>query len=54
MLTVYHVGPNGWTKVWSSDTTDMFYSFYPDKLAPSVNRNVISSSAVEEEKKMEL
>jgi hypothetical protein len=26
---VYHVGENGWTKVWSGDTTEMFYEYYP-------------------------
>ena len=26
---VYHVGPNGWTKVWSGDTTPMYYNYYP-------------------------
>jgi 20S proteasome subunit beta 5 len=26
---VYHVGPNGWTKVWAGDTTDMYYKYYP-------------------------
>jgi 20S proteasome subunit beta 5 len=26
---VYHVGPNGWTKVWSNDTHEMFYEYYP-------------------------
>jgi hypothetical protein len=26
---VYHVGENGWTKVWSGDTTEMFYGYYP-------------------------
>jgi hypothetical protein len=23
------VGENGWTKVWSGDTTDMYYQYYP-------------------------
>jgi len=26
---VYHVGENGWTQVWSQDTHDMFYKYYP-------------------------
>lgn len=26
---VYHVGENGWTKVWSTDTHEMFYEYYP-------------------------
>jgi 20S proteasome subunit beta 5 len=26
---VYYVGPNGWQKVWSGDTTQMFYEYYP-------------------------
>ena len=26
---VYHVGENGWTKVWSGDTTEMYYGYYP-------------------------
>jgi hypothetical protein len=26
---VYHVGPDGWRKVWSGDTTEMFYEYYP-------------------------
>lgn len=26
---MYHVGENGWTKVWSNDTTDMYYGYYP-------------------------
>mmetsp|Transcript_14053 Transcript_14053/g.21009 ORF Transcript_14053/g.21009 Transcript_14053/m.21009 type:complete len:284 (-) Transcript_14053:145-996(-) len=26
---VYHVGENGWTKVWSNDTTEMYYNYYP-------------------------
>lgn len=26
---VYHVGEQGWTKVWSGDTTEMFYEYYP-------------------------
>jgi len=26
---VYHVSENGWTKVWSGDTTEMFYEYYP-------------------------
>ena len=30
-ILVYHVGPNGWTKVWSGDTTNMYYEYYPLK-----------------------
>ena len=26
---VYYVGPDGWEKVWSGDTTDQFYGYYP-------------------------
>lgn len=26
---VYYVGPDGWEKVWSGDTTDQFYEYYP-------------------------
>lgn len=34
---VYHVGENGWTKVWSCDTHEMFYEYYPvDKVEASV------------------
>ncbi len=29
VLPVYHVNENGWTKVWSNDTHDMFYKYYP-------------------------
>jgi 20S proteasome subunit beta 5 len=28
-FTVYHVGPNGWTKVWSADTMDTYFRHYP-------------------------
>jgi len=26
---VYHIGENGWTKIWSTDTHEMFYNYYP-------------------------
>jgi 20S proteasome subunit beta 5 len=26
---LYHVGPNGWTKIWSGDTNEMYYNYYP-------------------------
>ena len=35
-VSVYHVGPNGWTQVWAGDTTDMFYKYYPIKDSKSV------------------
>lgn len=28
---VYHVTENGWVKVWSGDTTPMYYNYYPIK-----------------------
>eukprot|EP01006_Ploeotia_vitrea_P005246 TRINITY_DN116776_c0_g1_i1.p1 TRINITY_DN116776_c0_g1~~TRINITY_DN116776_c0_g1_i1.p1 ORF type:complete len:291 (+),score=-0.87 TRINITY_DN116776_c0_g1_i1:21-893(+) len=33
---VYHVGPNGWTKISSLDTTDLFYKYYPPLKEPYV------------------
>lgn len=38
---MYHVGENGWTKVWSNDTTDMYYQYYP------VNQVVETTSIAE-------
>lgn len=26
---VYHVGENGWTKVWSGDVNEQYYKYYP-------------------------
>lgn len=28
---MYHVTENGWVKVWSGDTTPMYYEYYPIK-----------------------
>lgn len=36
VITVYHVGPNGWTQVWAGDTTDMYYKYYPLKNTKSI------------------
>jgi hypothetical protein len=36
LITVYHVGPNGWTQVWAGDTTDMYYKYYPLKNTKSI------------------
>eukprot|EP01036_Dinobryon_divergens_P030068 gene30068-39262_t len=34
---VYHVGVNGWTKVWSGDVNEQYYKYYPieSKLTPA-------------------
>lgn len=33
---VYHVGENGWTKIWSTDTHEMFYDYYPvEQITPT-------------------
>lgn len=26
---VYHVGPNGWTKISSLDTNELYWQYYP-------------------------
>lgn len=33
---MYHVGENGWTKVWSGDVNEQYYKYYPieSKLLP--------------------
>lgn len=36
MNNVYHVGPDGWTRVHRGDTTQMFYEYYPDKVIEKV------------------
>jgi 20S proteasome subunit beta 5 len=35
-VAVYHVGANGWTQVWSGDTNDMYYEYYPLPQPPAV------------------
>lgn len=41
---VYHVCESGWRKVWSNDTNDMYYSYYP------IKQKTIASEAGGEEK----
>ena len=36
---MYHVTENGWVKVWSADTTPMFYNYYPIKQKLAITSN---------------
>ena len=44
-VAVYHVGEQGWTKVWSNDTTEMFYGYYP---VSQVVRPIAADTAAEQ------
>jgi 20S proteasome subunit beta 5 len=45
---VYHVGENGWTKVWAGDTTSMYYNYYP--LDAPLSTSVVTEDGEEEKK----
>jgi len=51
MNNVYHVGENGWTKVWSNDTTEMFYEYYPitQVVASHIHKRDVVDGAEEKE-----
>ena len=51
IYTVYHVGENGWTKVWSGDVNEEYYKHYPIATLPPVPESEVVGAV--EEKHME-